>query len=82
MNIFGSESLIWFFTLSILHYSRNAFEITYFFWIWYEFGLRSCFHDNFEFIIARICLGRVSILYLQTDLFLNHTNSVCSYSYV
>ncbi|ONL99577.1 barley mlo defense gene homolog2 [Zea mays] len=37
----------------------NAFEITYFFWIWYEFGLRSCFHDNFEFIIARVCLGAI-----------------------
>jgi mlo protein len=23
----------------------------------YEFGLRSCFHENFEFIIARVCLG-------------------------
>uniref|UniRef100_A0A0E0R1Y3 MLO-like protein n=1 Tax=Oryza rufipogon TaxID=4529 RepID=A0A0E0R1Y3_ORYRU len=25
----------------------------------YEFGLRSCFHDNFELIIARVCLGVV-----------------------
>ncbi|KAM0851795.1 hypothetical protein ACQ4PT_052192 [Festuca glaucescens] len=25
----------------------------------YEFGLRSCFHENFEFIIARVCLGAV-----------------------
>ncbi|CAM0956337.1 unnamed protein product [Alopecurus aequalis] len=47
--------------LHLIHFAlfQNAFEITYFFWIWYEFGLRSCFHDNFEFIIARVCLGAV-----------------------
>ncbi|XP_010463181.1 PREDICTED: MLO-like protein 9 [Camelina sativa] len=36
---------------------QNAFEITYFFWIWYEFGLRSCFHHHFGLIIIRVCLG-------------------------
>ncbi|XP_062200871.1 MLO-like protein 9 [Phragmites australis] len=47
--------------LHLIHFAsfQNAFEITYFFWIWYEFGLRSCFHDNFELIIARVCLGAV-----------------------
>ncbi|KGN47524.1 MLO-like protein 9 [Cucumis sativus] len=45
--------------LYLIHYVlfQNAFEITYFFWIWYEFGLRSCFHDNFDLIIARVGLG-------------------------
>ncbi|KAK9271083.1 hypothetical protein L1049_026672 [Liquidambar formosana] len=36
---------------------QNAFEITYFLWIWYEFGLRSCFHENFDLIIVRVALG-------------------------
>uniref|UniRef100_A0A803M6N6 MLO-like protein n=1 Tax=Chenopodium quinoa TaxID=63459 RepID=A0A803M6N6_CHEQI len=36
---------------------QNAFEITYFLWIWYEFGLRSCFHSNFAMTIVRVCLG-------------------------
>ncbi|XP_074581336.1 MLO-like protein 9 [Curcuma longa] len=35
----------------------NGFQITYFFWIWYQFGLRSCFHETFFFIIARIVIG-------------------------
>uniref|UniRef100_A0A0D9XLZ9 MLO-like protein n=1 Tax=Leersia perrieri TaxID=77586 RepID=A0A0D9XLZ9_9ORYZ len=52
---FGKPRLV----LHLIHFAsfQNAFEITYFFWIWYEFGLRSCFHDNFELIIARVCLG-------------------------
>jgi len=54
---FGKPRLV----LHLIHFAsfQNAFEITYFFWIWYEFGLRSCFHDNFELIIARVCLGAV-----------------------
>ncbi|KAJ1296426.1 hypothetical protein BS78_01G299700 [Paspalum vaginatum] len=54
---FGKPHLV----LHLIHFAsfQNAFEITYFFWIWYEFGLRSCFHDNFELIIARVCLGAV-----------------------
>ncbi|EPS70534.1 hypothetical protein M569_04226, partial [Genlisea aurea] len=36
---------------------QNAFELTYFFWIWYEFGLHSCFHRNFSLVIVRIIIG-------------------------
>ncbi|KAK9756639.1 hypothetical protein RND81_01G111400 [Saponaria officinalis] len=45
--------------LYLIHYVlfQNAFEITYFFWIWYEFGLRSCFHQNFTMTIVRVGLG-------------------------
>ncbi|KAG8083947.1 hypothetical protein GUJ93_ZPchr0010g11010 [Zizania palustris] len=52
---FGKPRLV----LHLIHFAsfQNAFEITYFFWIWYEFGLRSCFHDKFHLIIARVCLG-------------------------
>ncbi|KAM7259882.1 hypothetical protein ACFE04_015623 [Oxalis oulophora] len=52
---FGKPQLV----LRLIHFVlfQNAFEITYFFWIWYEFGLRSCFHSNFPLIIARVCLG-------------------------
>ncbi|TVU31877.1 hypothetical protein EJB05_23581, partial [Eragrostis curvula] len=54
---FGKPRLV----LQLIHFAsfQNAFEITYFFWIWYEFGLWSCFHDNFKRIIARVCLGVV-----------------------
>ncbi|CAH2035483.1 unnamed protein product [Thlaspi arvense] len=52
---FGKPALI----LHMIHFVlfQNAFEITYFFWIWYEFGLRSCFHHHFGLIIIRVCLG-------------------------
>ncbi|KAJ8629314.1 hypothetical protein MRB53_022637 [Persea americana] len=52
---FGRPKLV----LHLIHFTlfQNAFEIIYFFWIWYEFGLRSCFHENFELIIARVALG-------------------------
>lgn len=45
--------------LHLIHFVlfQNAFEITYFFWIWYEFGLRSCFHEDFNLIILRVALG-------------------------
>lgn len=45
--------------LYLIHFVlfQNAFEITYFFWIWYEFGLKSCFHQDFNLIILRVALG-------------------------
>ncbi|XP_030951032.1 MLO-like protein 9 [Quercus lobata] len=58
-----SDSHFWFgwpqLVLYLIHFVlfQNAFEITYFFWIWYEFGLRSCFHEDFGLIILRVLLG-------------------------
>ncbi|KAJ4776409.1 MLO-like protein [Rhynchospora pubera] len=58
-----SDSHFWFskprFVLFLIHYTlfQNAFEIIHFVWIWYEFGLRSCFHEHFTFIIVRVCIG-------------------------
>ncbi|XVF74078.1 hypothetical protein PTKIN_Ptkin13bG0032200 [Pterospermum kingtungense] len=47
--------------LHLIHFVlfQNAFEITYFFWIWYEFGLKSCFHNDLKLIFARVVLGVV-----------------------
>ncbi|XP_030535713.1 MLO-like protein 9 [Rhodamnia argentea] len=52
---FGWPQLV----LYLIHFVlfQNAFEITYFFWIWYEFGLKSCFHDNFTLVLIRVALG-------------------------
>ncbi|KAL5705997.1 MLO protein 1 [Ranunculus cassubicifolius] len=36
---------------------QNAFQVAYFLWIWYEFGLRSCFHENLGVILLRVGLG-------------------------
>ncbi|KAL4557591.1 hypothetical protein LXL04_035775 [Taraxacum kok-saghyz] len=35
----------------------NAFELTHFFWIWYEFGLDSCWHHNPLLHILRVFVG-------------------------
>ncbi|XP_078440606.1 MLO-like protein 10 isoform X2 [Wolffia australiana] len=45
--------------LFFIHFTlfQNAFQITYFLWIWYEFGLTSCFNDNLKMISARLGLG-------------------------
>ncbi|XP_044511924.1 MLO-like protein 9 isoform X2 [Mangifera indica] len=64
-----SDSYFWFhrpqLILDLIHFVlfMNAFEITYFFWIWYEFGLNSCFHDDFMLAIIRVVLG-VAIQFL------------------
>ncbi|KAL6993344.1 MLO-like protein 10 [Sarracenia purpurea var. burkii] len=59
----GSDKYFWFgrphLVLHLIHFAlfQNAFQITYFLWIWYSFGLKSCFHDNFKFVIIKIALG-------------------------
>ncbi|XP_072979467.1 MLO-like protein 9 [Typha angustifolia] len=58
-----SDNHFWFerpqFVLFLIHFIlfQNAFQIIYFVWIWYEFGLKSCFHENLQLIIVRVCLG-------------------------
>ncbi|CAH9144207.1 unnamed protein product [Cuscuta epithymum] len=36
---------------------QNAFELAFFAWTWYTFGLRSCFHEHLEDIIIRFAMG-------------------------
>ncbi|KAI3459937.1 hypothetical protein Pfo_016600 [Paulownia fortunei] len=45
--------------LHLIHITlfQNAFEITYFIWITYEFGLHSCFHSYFILAVIRVCIG-------------------------
>uniref|UniRef100_A0A0D9XLZ8 MLO-like protein n=1 Tax=Leersia perrieri TaxID=77586 RepID=A0A0D9XLZ8_9ORYZ len=81
---FGKPRLV----LHLIHFAsfQNAFEITYFFWIWYEFGLRSCFHDNFELIIARVCLGvfvqfMCSYITLPLYALVNYSHHMTKFSY-
>ncbi|XP_075516875.1 MLO-like protein 10 [Primulina tabacum] len=59
----GSDKYFWFgrpqLVLHLIHFSlfQNAFQITYFFWIWYEYGIDSCFHDNINLLVVKIALG-------------------------
>jgi mlo protein len=52
---FGRPQLV----LFLIHFTlfQNAFQLAFFFWIWYEYGLNSCFHERFAFIIARVVIG-------------------------
>ncbi|XP_074588040.1 MLO-like protein 9 [Curcuma longa] len=58
-----SDHHFWFgrpqFILFLIHFTlfQNAFQLIYFLWIWYEFGLNSCFHDSSNVMIVRLCLG-------------------------
>lgn len=66
----GSDKYFWFgqphLVLNMIHFAlfQNAFQLTYFLWIWYEYGLRhECFHEKFNLVIVKICLG-VGVLLL------------------
>ncbi|GLU19655.1 hypothetical protein SLE2022_358910 [Rubroshorea leprosula] len=59
----GSDKYFWFgrpqLVLHLIHFAlfQNAFQITYFFWIWYSFGVTSCFHANYVLAIVKVALG-------------------------
>ncbi|XXG66786.1 hypothetical protein AAC387_Pa06g0288 [Persea americana] len=52
---FGQPSLL----LHLIHFTlfQNSFELAFFAWTWYEFGLRSCFHKETVDIVMRMSLG-------------------------
>ncbi|XP_049932369.1 MLO-like protein 2 isoform X2 [Nymphaea colorata] len=58
-----ADHLFWFnrprLILYIIHFVlfQNAFQLAFFVWAWYEFGLRSCFHENKGDIIIRLSMG-------------------------
>nr|KYP42041.1 MLO-like protein 8 [Cajanus cajan] len=59
----GSDRYFWFgqpqLVLHLIHFAlfQNAFQITYFLWIWYSFGLKNCFHADTEVAIVKVALG-------------------------
>ncbi|XP_062100576.1 MLO protein homolog 1-like [Humulus lupulus] len=58
-----SNKFFWFnrphWILLLIHFTlfENAFQMAYFLWTWYEFGITSCFHENLAGILIRVCLG-------------------------
>ncbi|VAI22428.1 unnamed protein product [Triticum turgidum subsp. durum] len=60
-----SDSYFWFsrptFVLFLIHFTlfQNGFQIIYFLWILYEYGMDSCFNDSKKLVFARLCLGAV-----------------------
>ncbi|KAH1234364.1 MLO-like protein 8 [Glycine max] len=59
----GSDRYFWFgrpqLVLHLIHFAlfQNAFQITYFLWIWYSFGLRNCFHADYKLAVVKVALG-------------------------
>ncbi|TKY75354.1 MLO protein 5 [Spatholobus suberectus] len=58
-----SDKYFWFawpqLVLYLIHFVlfQNAFELTYFWWTWYEFGWASCFYEDDSLMIFRVALG-------------------------
>ncbi|XVF69401.1 hypothetical protein PTKIN_Ptkin11bG0079000 [Pterospermum kingtungense] len=36
---------------------QNAFQLAFFAWTWFEFGIKSCFHEEMEDVVIRISMG-------------------------
>ncbi|OAY26250.1 MLO-like protein 6 isoform X2 [Manihot esculenta] len=52
---FGRPKLL----LHLIHFIlfQNSFQLAFFTWTWFKFGLRSCFHRETEDIIIRLVMG-------------------------
>ncbi|KAK6942833.1 Mlo-related protein [Dillenia turbinata] len=57
------DDLFWFnrprLILYFIHFVlfQNAFQLAFFAWTWYEFSLKSCFHEKTEDVVIRISMG-------------------------
>ncbi|OMO76330.1 Mlo-related protein [Corchorus capsularis] len=58
-----SDHFFWFgwpkLLLHLMHFIlfQNSFQLAFFTWTWYKFGLRSCFHRKTEDIVIRLAVG-------------------------
>ncbi|KAL8487094.1 hypothetical protein ACS0TY_023683 [Phlomoides rotata] len=45
--------------LFLIHYTlfQNAYQMAYFLWKWYEFGITTCFHEKLYVVLVRVLLG-------------------------
>ncbi|GFP80997.1 mlo-like protein 3 [Phtheirospermum japonicum] len=58
-----NDNLFWFkstqLVLTLLHFTlfMNAFELSFFIWVTWQFGIKSCYHENVEIIAVRMVLA-------------------------
>ncbi|KAG6408477.1 hypothetical protein SASPL_131490 [Salvia splendens] len=58
-----SNNFFWFnrpqWILFLIHFTlfQNAYQMAYFLWKWYEFGITTCFHEALFVILIRVFLG-------------------------
>ncbi|KAL7085693.1 hypothetical protein ACP275_14G294400 [Erythranthe tilingii] len=45
--------------LFLIHFTlfQNAYQMAYFLWKWYEFGITTCFHEKLHVVLVRVFLG-------------------------
>ncbi|XP_042476983.1 MLO-like protein 3 isoform X2 [Macadamia integrifolia] len=59
------DNLFWFrsprFVLSLIHFIMfmNAFELAFFLWATWQFGLKTCYHENRGFAVARVASAMI-----------------------
>lgn len=60
-----NDNLFWFsrpqLVLTLLHYTlfMNAFELAFFVWVTFEYGIKSCYHQHIWIIVIRVVLAVV-----------------------
>ncbi|XP_065878955.1 MLO-like protein 12 isoform X1 [Euphorbia lathyris] len=60
-----SDHFFWFncpkLLLHLIHFIlfQNSFQLAFFTWTWFKFGLRSCYHKQTEDIVIRLAMGLV-----------------------
>ncbi|EXB98558.1 MLO-like protein 3 [Morus notabilis] len=58
-----NDNLFWFghpkFVLTFLHLTlfMNAFELSFFVWVTWQFGIKSCYHEHTDIIVIRVVLA-------------------------
>lgn len=58
-----NDDLFWFshprFVLTLLHYTlfMNAFEVSFFIWVTWQFGITSCYHEHTGILVVRVVLA-------------------------
>ncbi|KAI3459941.1 hypothetical protein Pfo_016604 [Paulownia fortunei] len=58
-----SNNFFWFnrpkWILFLIHFTlfQNAYQMAYFLWKWYEFGITTCFHEKLYAVLVRVFLG-------------------------
>ncbi|XP_050214853.1 MLO-like protein 3 [Mercurialis annua] len=58
-----NDNLFWFhhprYVLTLLHYTLfvNAFEVAFFVWVTFQYGISSCYHEHVEIVVVRVVLA-------------------------
>ncbi|CAN1145543.1 MLO-like protein 3 [Linum perenne] len=76
-----NDDYFWFnhpkFVLTLLHYTLfvNSFELAFFVWATWQFGIKSCYHETLEILVTRMVLADgANLMQLQHSASLRFSN--------